>query len=112
MTVDFDSRVEYFVKELTVMKRFHEVSTFGKSVNEPKYTIERGRKFVKILDSYRSVYCFVSISDNQTKKLGHVKRGDILKPASYRGPAKHARGNIFNDNPIQFCGPYGVAYLK
>jgi hypothetical protein len=40
------------------------------------------------------------------------KNGDILKPATWRAPAKHARGNIFHENPLKQVGPYGPNYLK
>lgn len=38
--------------------------------------------------------------------------GDILKAASWSAPAKHARGNIYNENPLQGCTPYGPHYLR
>lgn len=39
--------------------------------------------------------------------------GDVLKPASWKTPAKHARGNIFDaHNGLGSMGPYGPAYLK
>jgi len=38
--------------------------------------------------------------------------GDILKPASFNAPAKHARGNIFDKNTWKSITPYGPAYLR
>ena len=38
--------------------------------------------------------------------------GDVLKPASWKAPAKHARGNIFAENPVANVSPYGPAYLR
>lgn len=39
--------------------------------------------------------------------------GDILKPATWRAPAKHARGNLFDDRGgLGQMGVYGPAYLK
>ena len=39
--------------------------------------------------------------------------GDVLKEASWRAPAKHARGNLFSpDNGLTCVGPYGIAYLR
>jgi hypothetical protein len=39
--------------------------------------------------------------------------GDVLMPASWSKPAKHARGNIFEaDNGLGRMGPYGPAYLR
>lgn len=59
-----------------------------------------GKRFVKIIRS-RSVYAFVEIDS-----------GDIYKPASWNAPAKHVRGNIFNDDPLACTGIYGVNYLR
>jgi hypothetical protein len=43
-------------------------------------------------------------------KNSPIKKGDLLKPASWRTPAKHSRGNIFDgtDN----WSYYGPEYLK
>ena len=39
--------------------------------------------------------------------------GDVLKPASWNAPAKHARGNILDgQNGLGSIGPYGPAYLR
>ncbi|TYO65447.1 hypothetical protein FXV83_16055 [Bradyrhizobium hipponense] len=39
--------------------------------------------------------------------------GDVLMPASWSKPAKHARGNIFDEhNGLAKMGIYGPAYLK
>jgi hypothetical protein len=41
------------------------------------------------------------------------KTGDVLKPASWKAPAKHARGNIFDSkNGLGWMGEYGPAYLR
>jgi hypothetical protein len=65
----------------------------------------RGRKYVKIIKIHwdqRTVFAFIN-TDN----------GDILKPASWSAPARHARGNLFDENDgIKYVGPYGPAYLK
>jgi len=39
--------------------------------------------------------------------------GDVLKPAGWKRPAKHARGNIFDmSKGLGWIGPYGPAYLR
>ena len=38
--------------------------------------------------------------------------GNILKPATWKAPAKHPRGNIYEDDCMQFIGPYGPAYMN
>lgn len=61
----------------------------------------------------QSIYCFVALEDFATKALGTVKKGDVLKPASYKAPAKHARGNIYApDNGLTTCNSYGPGYLR
>jgi len=58
------------------------------------------------------IYCFIASEDGNTKGLGVVKCGDVLKAASYTKPAKHARGNIFDsDNGLKGAGRFGPAYL-
>jgi hypothetical protein len=71
--------------------------------NFPALSIESGRKYVKIIKtttcmsySSRSVYCFVDKSN-----------GDILKAATWKAPAKIARGNIYQDFKDAIT-PYGV----
>jgi hypothetical protein len=39
--------------------------------------------------------------------------GDVLKAASWRAPAKHARGNIFDEyDGLRNMNEYGPAYLR
>ena len=60
-----------------------------------------------------SIYCFIATQDVENKALGKVKRGDVLKPASWKTPARHARGHIFEpDNGLSKCNHYGPMYLK
>tara|TARA_B100000963_G_C22547928_1_gene635336 strand:+ start:758 stop:1249 length:492 start_codon:yes stop_codon:yes gene_type:complete len=49
----------------------------------------------------RSVYCFVDLTN-----------GNILKAASWKAPARHARGNIFDSDRLKAVSPYGANYLK
>ncbi len=63
-------------------------------------TIEWGRKYAKVVRG-GSVYCFVVRSN-----------GDIMKAANWRAPAKHARGNIRDADPLAGVTDYGAAYLR
>lgn len=45
-----------------------------------------------------SVHSFICLQDGHTKALGNLKAGDIHKPASFKVPAKHARGSVFAPN--------------
>lgn len=59
-----------------------------------------------------SVYCFVCLKDGFTKALGAVKAGDIHKAATFKAPAKHARGSVFQDNLGNSLTEHGAVYLK
>ena len=71
----------------------------------PILKLESGKRYIRVVKddgNQRSVYCFI----DQTN-------GDVLKAASWKAPARHARGNIFNpDNGLNGMGPYGAAYLR
>ena len=64
-----------------------------------------GQKFIKITNG-NGVKAFIVKQDD-----GKFKMGDILKPASWRAPAKNsARGNVLEGGyAIQWTGPL---YLK
>lgn len=70
---------------------------FSKST-PAKLTSKAGHKFVKIISDGGSAWAFVN-----------KENGDVLKPASWSAPAKHARGNIFDDanglGSVSWTGP-------
>ena len=59
-----------------------------------------------------SVYAFIALQDNTTKVLGRVNAGGIHKPAGFKAPAKHERGNVFADDFRKCLTPWGIVYLK
>ena len=64
-------------------------------------------------EEMRSVYGFISREDGETNKtLGKVKAGDIHKAASFKAPAKHARGSIFDESTWNCADAYGIVYLR
>lgn len=72
-------------------------------------TAQVGRKYVKLVresvdgsDNSRSVHSFVDFA------------GNIYKAASWRAPAKHIRGTVFDENYSieKGLGAYGAAYMK
>ena len=66
---------------------------------------EDGQKYIRVVRD-RGVFAFVVKEDS-----GKFKKGDILKAAGYRAPARNsARGNVLSGNyNIQWTGPL---YLK
>jgi hypothetical protein len=67
-------------------------------------TAEKGNKYIKIMDG-TTIWAFVSMVDGENKGA-LIKKGDLLKPASLKTPAKHSRGNIFEGTDVwEFYGP-------
>ena len=70
--------------------------------------VSGGRKYLKLAnyengsDRPSSVYCFIDTTN-----------GDVLKAASWNAPAKHARGNLFDEsNGLAGMSWTGAAYLR
>ena len=72
---------------------------------ENLFRLETGKKYIRVVRD-RGVFAFVVKEDS-----GKFKKGDILKAAGYRAPARNsARGNVLEGNyAIQWTGPL---YLK
>ncbi len=111
---EFDAALAAFVAAAQRAIDEHHVSAFAgsrASTGDPsfgaqKLTTEKGARYVRVVVSdvsgpHRSVYCFVDTTN-----------GDILKAASWKAPAKHARGNIFAADPMQAVTVYGGKYLR
>lgn len=113
----YDEKVAEYLKTNSVVKKFVEdldafleIDRSANFSNLPQrfLKIELGNKFIKI---WCDTYCwgFISRVDDHIKG-SPIKRGDLLKPASHKAPAKHARGNII-DGTAKY-GVYGPEYLK
>ena len=70
--------------------------------------VDVGRKFIRLWKG-TSCWGFISRVDD-TLKGAPIKKGDLLKPASWKAPAKHARGNII-DGTAKW-GVYGPEYIQ
>lgn len=78
------------------------------SLGANTYTAQIGSKNIKIVECYlgnpndRRVYCFLD------------REGNIFKAASWKAPAKHKRGSIFDPDFSwgRGLGPFGAAYLR
>ena len=100
---DFDDALNRLVKNICI--------DYEKWSHSPKYhcdegdmradvTIKPGRKFIKII-RVNSVWGFVAKSDGMHKGVP-MKMGDVLKAAGWSAPAKHTRGNIFDNKQDYF----------
>lgn len=88
-------------------KSLKEVMSFIEGVNSEGYSEKaivsktEGRKYIKIFCGSH-IYCFIEKST-----------GDIFRAASYKAPAKHARGNIFKpENWKEWLLVYSPKYLR
>jgi hypothetical protein len=75
-------------------------------VAPPKLSLEPGQRYVKVVSTgdrgQRSVFAFIDSTN-----------GDVLKAESWRKPAKHARGNLFDPTGgLGRVGVWGPEYLR
>ena len=117
--MDLKQAIADFVKRADeVTAKYWEASKLTYAA-APVHEVEYGEKWAKVYTMNEhegrrhergSIYCFIALCDFQTKMLGTIKTGDIHKAASYKAPAKHKRGNVFDD--VGCCTPHGIAYLR
>ena len=79
---------------------------------ESKLSVTKGRRYDKIVSE--------EIHEGPEWKSRHSERvwafvdktnGDILKPDGWKKPAKHARGNIYEEDRMLFVNHSGPAYM-
>ncbi len=76
----------------------------GKVYSWSPLVAKKGSKFMKIQNGSH-VWGFVSMYDGEFQVIP-IKKGDLMKPASWRAPAKHSRGNIFDGTArYKWTGP-------
>jgi hypothetical protein len=72
-------------------------------------SLKPGRKFIKVVEGTR-VWGFIAKVDGVHKGVPMLK-GDILKAATWRAPAKHSRGSIFDAEMHKSFSWTGPNYL-
>jgi len=98
--------VKNFIKELNEFRKDYYVK--ADMPNQWKeLTVEIGNKFIRLWDG-TGCWGFISRVDGDLKG-SPIKKGDLLKAATWKAPAKHARGNII-DGTARY-GVYGPEYL-
>lgn len=99
--------VKRFIDDVnTKIKTYYETNLPSLKFN--LVVVEIGSKFIRIWHN-GSCWGFISRIDGVLKGAP-IKQGDLLKPASWRSPAKHARGNIIDGTAV--WGEYGPSYIK
>ena len=98
--------VKEFIEKLNKeRKEYYEKAGMPNQYKE--VVVEVGNKFIRLW-SDSSCWGFISRVDGDLKGAP-IKKGDLLKPASWKSPAKHARGNIM-DGTARY-DVYGPSYL-
>ena len=101
------SKFDFWLEKVNNERETYWNNNFSYKPYEP-LEVSKGSKYLKIMDG-TAVWAFISMIDGELKQ-SPIKKGDLLKPAGWRTPAKHSRGNIFDgtDN----WSYYGPEYLK
>jgi len=91
---DFNEALEQFraISEEIILAHFAR-NEFTFAV--PGVIIGKGRKYIKLWNT--EAHDGGEATINRIHAFVEVSTGDIFKPANTKAPAKHARGNIYND---------------
>lgn len=106
---EFDAALDRFLRLAQEMLDRHGVGMAH--IETYRLVPEAGPRYVRIVREVHVVPSGELISRSAWAFVDK-RTGDILKPHGWKGPAKHARGNIFSENPIAGVGPYGAQYLR
>ena len=77
--------------------------------------MKNGKEDLDYTDGKKYIRIFQITAGGQKYAWAFIDKttGDVLKPDGWKRPAKHARGNIFDEHGgMKFVGPFGPAYLR
>ena len=99
--VTFEDQLEVFLEGV------REIATpENNEIHKIGFRARKGGRYVKIIQTRDGV-------DSSAFAFVEIETGNVLKAASWSAPAKHARGNIYNeDNGLGCVNPHGIAYLR
>ena len=86
------ARIEMWVMDLVDALEANYDRRYPNSSDPVRFSIEAGRKYWKIMQNHGGVHAFID-----------KKTGEVYKPASWRGPAKHVRYDLRIINQRQAC---------
>lgn len=114
---DFDARLAKFIEGCEGIREAHWARNYP-NVTRERLTAQVTPRFIKVWTTQpdgtnQSIYCFIAREDFSTKGLGFVSKGDVMKPAGVKTPARGARGNIFaDDGGLGRMGAFGPEYNR
>ena len=85
--------VANFIKKVNAERKKY-YKKINLSNKEPDLVVEIGNKFIRLWQG-TSCWGFISRVDGDLKG-SPIKKGDLLKAATWKAPAKHSRGNIID----------------
>jgi hypothetical protein len=72
-----------------------------------------GKRYIKLLACEKDPISGADRPGGSVHSFVEIATGDIFKPATYKAPAKHARGNIYRGNGAEALTDVGsVRYLR
>ena len=98
--------VANFLNKVNIQRKDHYVKADMVSQYQD-IVVEVGQKYIRLWVG-TGCWGFISRVDGDLKG-SPIKKGDLLKPATWKAPAKHARGNII-DGTARYS-TYGPEYL-
>lgn len=120
MEQSFEESVSSWLQKCQKMVNEYYSEQFS-SLQPPIVKLDGGRKFLRVITESTDAqsgristmaFAFIATVDGNTKSMGSYQKGDIFKPATWKAPAKHARGNLFDDSNGMSCmTPFGPKYL-
>lgn len=103
----FDERLEQFMAALQ-LKIGNAYANHHPETESPIMETMMGPRYIRIVRRNNA-------AEKSGSAYGFIDRanGDIFKPAGWRAPAKHRRGNIFEDDfGLHCCNMYSIEYLR
>lgn len=121
-TADFDTQLASWIAGAQKIVDDHWIRAKLTYALSPVLKFRKGGRFVivtrcdrnlqGVVNETGSAHAFIDMNGGMIEKVPH-KIGDVLKPSSWKKPAIHARGNIFDaKNGLGSMGEYGPAYLR
>ena len=97
-STEFEAALEGFRAAAEGMLRDH-FAKHGYTFAIPNVEIvSKGRRFAKLIRTETNPKTGAKEGQTSVHSFVEIASGDIFKPATFKAPAKHARGNIYDDN--------------
>jgi len=113
MKLEFLARFNTWLADCqNIVDRYY-LNSYGGRLESPQLVAEQLNKRVRIWATRREVIREGGEDRGSCWAFVDLETGDIFKPATWRAPAKHARGNIFDEGRgLTQISAFGPKYLK